>query len=364
MAKAEFCFKMLLFVCCLLFRFSTEAGAADCGGEIVSEGEGSIEFNGSPGLDTNECIWTIYTIEHSRVTAKFEASCGGDIKTKGGTVSSPFYPDSYLKGGECTWTIGTYLGTVFSSNFDLFELRYAEDSVQVGNDESDGEPDMGWYTNDNPPGTVNNTEENTMWISLKAHDLPEKNGTEPCGFQLIFDGSQNGIYPNKDAVYTWDIHCPNESYVLGMFVDFSLYTFDRVRIFDGDESESFIEYQGRQGLDEQFNTTGNKMVVQLFTAKDYAKGFGRFELNFEARLLATTEIITGCSGTVVSPFYPLPYPMNVQYTTEILTPPGTIMSLEFTELTLRNGDNVSVYDQDGHLLAGYQSEKDLEMLET
>ncbi|XP_070571250.1 cubilin-like [Ptychodera flava] len=339
MAKAKICFKMLLFICCLLFRFSTEA------------------------------------------------ACGGDIKTKGGTVSSPFYPDSYLKGGECTWTIGTYQGTVFSSNFDHFELRYSEDSVQIRNDESDGEPGIGRYTNDNPPGTVNDTEENKMWISLKAHDLPEKNGTEPCGFRLMLNviggnggdiygqrgfilspgnlkGSHRGIYPDKDAVYTWNIHCPNGSYVLGMFVDFSLSTFDKVSIFDGDESEPFIEYQGYQGQDEQFNTTGNKMVVQLFTIKDYAKGFGRFELNFEARLLSTTETVTGCSGTVVSPFYPLPYPMNVQYTTEISTPSGTIMNLEFTELMLRNGDNVSVYDQDGRLLAGYQSEKDLEMLET
>ncbi|XP_070571246.1 cubilin-like [Ptychodera flava] len=457
-----FSLKMLLIVFCLLLRI-TSGEEMDCGGEVISEGRGSIEFRGTPGLDTNECIWTIYISEQSKVTAKIEActlavetdgsyemsyievrdgenaddplignythwdcsssessisigyastnamwirlvsptitdediyfdlqfdACGGNIKTKGGSVSSPFYPDSYLKGGNCTWTINTYQGTVFSSSFEEFKLRYSEDSIEIGNDVSNGEADIGRYTNDDHPWTVNNTESNTMWITLIAFELPEKDGTGPFFFQLelkviggnggdIFGqkgfivspgnpkGSERGIYPNADATYTWNIYSPNGTFVLGRFVDFSLYTWDKVSIFDGDESEPFIEYQHSHGQDEQFNATGNKMVIQLYTVKDEeGKGYGRFELHFEGLLQSTTEEVTGYNGTVHSPLYPLPYPMNVQYTTKISTPSGTIMALEFIELTLRTGDNVSVYDQDGQLLAGYKSGEDLGVLET
>ncbi|XP_070571251.1 cubilin-like [Ptychodera flava] len=430
-----------------------------CGCDIHAE-KGIIEFTGSPGLDTDQCIWTIYTLEKSKVTAKLLGcnlivdrdngsyamsyievrdgksaddplignythwdcslsempmgigyassnamwirlvsptivdeqvyfdllfdSCGGDLKIKEGSVSSPFYPDSYLESGECTWTIGAYQGTVFSSTFEWFELRNSADSVEIGNDVSNGEPDIGRYTNVDPPGTVNDdSESNTMWIQLKSFNFPDQNGTESYGFFLRLQAiggtggdvfGQTGYvyspghplrsYPNDDTIYTWNIYSPNGTFITGTFVDFALYTFDTVFILDSDSEEPFRVYRGLEGHGEQFNTTGNKMVIELHTTTTSSEGYGRFELHFQAQLMSTMEAVSGYNGTVCSPLYPLPYPMNVVYTTKLSTPQGTIMNVQFTELKLRTGDNVSVYDQEGSLLAGYQSEEDLQILET
>ncbi|XP_070579170.1 uncharacterized protein [Ptychodera flava] len=74
---------------------------------------------------------------------------------------------------------------------------------------------------------------------------------------------------------------------------------------------------------------------------------------FSAKFVATEEYVTSYNGSVFSPLHPFPYPTNITYTTKISTPEGTVVTLGFTELHLRRGDNVSVYDDGAKLILAF-----------
>ncbi|XP_070570713.1 seizure protein 6 homolog isoform X2 [Ptychodera flava] len=104
------------------------------------------------------------------------------------------------------------------------------------------------------------------------------------------------------------------------------------------------------------DTKGNKLWVSL-EALDLIDSDGiepcGFEMEFRSKLAATEEYVTSYNGSVFSPMYPFPYPTNITYTTKISTPEGTVVTLGFTELQLRRGDNVSVYDDGAKLIVAY-----------
>ncbi|XP_070571252.1 cubilin-like [Ptychodera flava] len=308
-----------------------------CGGNFDGK-EGTFHYEGFPGTKVGDCTWTAHTPQQSTVTAKIDScsllvsgetsgyieirdgdvtdfneahilrnvtqsdceeglvhveyttsnkmwirlhapeilqekvyfhfkfqACGGKIELLHGSITSPFYPESYVKDGACNWTVQTPHATVISANFANFTLRSSDDFVLIGNTEGAG--DIGRYSNNDTYRYIADTTKNRLWLSLQAFEFEERDLAERLGF--------------------------------------------------------------------------------------------RFE--FQAKFVATADIISGYNGSTFSPLYPLSYPTNVTFTTTISTPTrtGTIVRLEFTELNIRRGDNVSVYDDAGNLIAAYDHDNDV-----
>ncbi|XP_070570714.1 tolloid-like protein 2 [Ptychodera flava] len=294
----------------------------ECGGDVRGK-SGRIQYEGWPGSVVGNCTWEAHTNKYSTVSTKMDRcslqvssyieirdgednhaplmknitqsdciaglihvgytpsnkmsvrlisstqleqkiyfdltfhECGGVVEETSGRIQSPFYPESYVKDGMCSWEIQTPYATVISSTFHNFTLRYSEDFVQMGNVQ--GVTDIGLYKNNATPiENVADTKGNRLWVSMEALDLTDSDSIEPCGF----------------------------------------------------------------------------------------------EMEFQSKLL-TTEEYTSYNGSVFSPLYPFPYPTNITFETKISTPEGTIVSLGFTELQLRRGDNVSVYDDGAKLIVAY-----------
>ncbi|XP_017081199.1 cubilin homolog [Drosophila eugracilis] len=56
----------------------------------------------------------------------FENSCGGNITSARGSLSSPNYPDSYPSNIECVWSIKTKPGNVLEINFEAMDIVHSE----------------------------------------------------------------------------------------------------------------------------------------------------------------------------------------------------------------------------------------------
>jgi len=56
----------------------------------------------------------------------FENSCGGNITSARGSLSSPNYPDSYPANIECVWTIGARPGNALEISFEAMDIVRSE----------------------------------------------------------------------------------------------------------------------------------------------------------------------------------------------------------------------------------------------
>ena len=114
-------------------------------------------------------------------------ACDGEIIALKGTVSSPLYSEPYVRDGVCNWTTGTPQGTVISSMFSEFNLRYHEDLLEMGNVVTDGESDILQFRNNELPSGTYESTSNSKWLTLYS-ELTGRLEQEWCRFQFTFQG--------------------------------------------------------------------------------------------------------------------------------------------------------------------------------
>lgn len=104
-------------------------------------------------------------------------ACGGIYDTIRGTISSPNYPNNYLRDSECVWTIKASVGNRMSLNFIDFELEddefCNEDYVEVREKDSTG-PVLGIFCGPNLP--TNFTTGSTLWIKFRSNSVGSARG--------------------------------------------------------------------------------------------------------------------------------------------------------------------------------------------
>ena len=64
--------------------------------------------------------------------------CGGTLRTLGGLLASPSYPDSYPNDADCWWRIAAAMGHSVHLSFRAFDLETTDhcngDYLEVGTD--------------------------------------------------------------------------------------------------------------------------------------------------------------------------------------------------------------------------------------
>lgn len=103
--------------------------------------------------------------------------CGGIYDITKGTISTPTYPNNYLRDSECVWTLKASVGNHISLTFIDFELEENEfcneDYVEIRDKDSVG-PILGIFCGTNLP--TNNTISSSLWVKFRSNSLGSAKG--------------------------------------------------------------------------------------------------------------------------------------------------------------------------------------------
>lgn len=104
-------------------------------------------------------------------------ACGGNYSLIRGTISTPNYPNNYLRDSECVWILKPSVGNRLSLNFISFELEDTEfcneDYVEVREYNSTG-PLLGVFCGPNLP--PNNISGSLLWVKFRSNSLGSAKG--------------------------------------------------------------------------------------------------------------------------------------------------------------------------------------------
>ncbi|XP_030375580.1 cubilin homolog [Scaptodrosophila lebanonensis] len=146
-----------------------------------------------------------------------ENSCGGNITSARGTLTSPNYPGTYPSNIECIWWLETRQGNALELNFEALDIVSSahcnEDFLELRIGE--GGPLLGLYCDNEVPAS-SLTAQSRVWIKFRS--LP---GNTANGFKLkwnyVYDNElteSNGTIEgpptvavnNDDQPYSWRIY--------------------------------------------------------------------------------------------------------------------------------------------------------------
>lgn len=107
----------------------------------------------------------------------FLLACGGVYDMIKGTISTPNYPNNYLRDSECVWILKSSVGNRVSLNFIDFQLEEDEfcneDYVEVRENDSIGTI-LGIYCGSNLPTNV--TTSSTLWVKFRSNSIGSAKG--------------------------------------------------------------------------------------------------------------------------------------------------------------------------------------------
>ncbi|KAL7734838.1 hypothetical protein ACLKA6_011119 [Drosophila palustris] len=168
-------------------------------------------------------------------------SCGGNITSARGTLSSPNYPDSYPSNVECDWLVTPRAGNAIELNFEAMDIAKSEhcnvDFLEVRADRHG--PLLGLYCDNVLPAEplLSNT---NIWIKFRSQP-----GSSGNGFKLRWNyvhdveltNSTNGTIESPptltvrgdDQPYSWRILTSSGSVIV---LDFKEYIAG-LQLFDG-----------------------------------------------------------------------------------------------------------------------------------
>lgn len=125
-------------------------------------------------------------------------ACGGIYGVIKGTISSPNYPNNYLRDSECVWTLKASVGNRISLKFIDFVLEENEfcneDYVEVRENDSVG-PILGIFCGSNVPTNI--TLSSSFWIKFRSNSIGSAKG-----FTADFNYGKNIIVSLKNVLCT------------------------------------------------------------------------------------------------------------------------------------------------------------------
>jgi tolkin protein len=230
-------------------------------------------------------------------TASYEAVCGGDLVDESGHLESPNFPDEYLPSKECIWKITVPVGYQVALTFHSFEIENHENCVYDFLEIRDGiTPNstlIGTYCGYYPPSPLTSSS-NTLWVRFVSDGSVQKAGFS-ASYLKELDECARGL---DDCEHM----CKNTigSYTCGCKFGFELHS-------NGKECED-----------------------------------------------ACGGVLEETNGTLTSPSFPNLYPSNKHCAWEIVAPPQTRITINFTHFDLEGNnqecdyDSVEVYSKLAH----------------
>ncbi|VVC39263.1 EGF-like, conserved site,EGF-like calcium-binding domain,CUB domain,EGF domain,EGF-like calcium- [Cinara cedri] len=328
---------------------------------IVSNGPAMIiEFTGnSIGLDSFSAVYSVRSI-----------ACGGTYDIIRGTISTPNYPNNYLRDSECVWILKSSVGNRISLNFIDFQLEEDEfcneDYVEVRENDSIGTI-LGIFCGLNLPTNI--TTSSTLWVKFRSNSIGSAKGFT-ADFKYVTKNyltQKSGeisspTYPRTyrgSEDYFWTINVDVGKRIQIFLKDFMcLSSFHHLKIFDGDGIDGLILLERNNlnynnALNEAITSSYNVIFIHLI-ASSRDQGGINFVLSwtqvdglylktyypeFDQNLYTSSfdyylSKSTNESVNITSPGYPYGYSSNLNITWTIHTDSYNHIEVEFIEVDL------------------------------
>ncbi|XP_077973721.1 transmembrane protease serine 9-like isoform X1 [Styela clava] len=308
------------------------------------------------------------------------SSEGLDVTGTRGTIMSPNYPENYPNALNCKWRISTANGTRIAVKFEpFFEIEpdgtgcydYIEFSEDTGYESifCGFEPHPSWTSESNSLGVTFFTDVfvtfagfSFNWTAVDKADVTKANTTTIVAnsgtiSSLNYPDNYNNLWEEAwivdveigkfiliefDTIYGIEkgtgTTCPFDSLTFSEGVEPpSPWTFKIVICSDENHGKLLIKDDG---------------MYVVFKSDVDVTGSG-FSFNFSAidpPTCAETNYLTGTSGTVSTPMYPLPYERDLNCSWFITTPENTQVAIKFSlDFNIEDtdtcfGDYLEIYD--------------------
>ena len=116
-----------------------------------------------------------YSANDASESSYIIGACGGSLTTPNGTLTSPFYPDSYPDNADCVYTISQPNGTVIvltihsmdiediCTSTSLLDVSWLSDYLEIRDGSSAASPLLGKLCGKEIPAPIQSTQ-NQVWM--------------------------------------------------------------------------------------------------------------------------------------------------------------------------------------------------------
>ncbi|XP_040577951.1 cubilin [Lepeophtheirus salmonis] len=272
--------------------------------------------------------------------------CGGDYYTEVGFIRSPGWPENYIHGANCEWTITVPQGQQILLNITNFQLEPHEDCImdylEIRNGGYMTSPLIGKYCSNRIPPVVLSSGHQLYIKFLSDFSLSAK------GFEIFWDGTSTGCgghltavegsitspgYPmsyHENAECFWNIRVSEGSKIQIVFTDLDLEPttncrFDYVKIIDSSSIQKNSLGQFCSAKPNIILSSGN--MVRIKFRSDISYSNRGFRLHYTS--ICDNEL-TDFSGIIESPNFPSSYPHSKDCHWTIKAPRGNQIQITFS----------------------------------
>ncbi|XP_042541866.1 cubilin [Dipodomys spectabilis] len=294
------------------------------------------------------------------LTSPADLQCGGSYTNPEGEILLSDFSGPLAHGGQCIYTITLPPGEQIDLNFTHVELEGQNGCSHSYIEVRDDTTLLGKLCS-NELLTPLRSITNKVWIRFKTDASIQRASFRAayqtaCGGEVTGEGTiRSPFYPNVypgERTCRWTIYQPQSQIIHLNFTDFHVGTStncdtDYVEIgtspiLGSPENTKYCASNRPSDI-----TSMHNILYVTFVKSSSPENHG-FMAKFSTEHLACGEVLTGSTGTIVSPGSPV-YPNGVNCTWNILVQPGHLIRFEFKKFHLEfhsncTKDYLEVYD--------------------
>jgi len=283
--------------------------------------------------------------------------CGGSLTGQVGMFQSPFHPNVYPHGVNCTWFIAVLPGYIIRLTFTAFSLEMSSncyfDYVQVFDNYTNSGA-LGKFCGSTLPPVVTSTDNVLTVMFVSDHSIAHEgfsanyvalNSSTVCGGELrdniglIRSPNYPGNYPHNRQC-EWTIVMPTGRQILLNITDFIMEShptcrWDYLEIRNGGFATSPLigKYCGTS-VDQTIVSHGNRLYLKFAT--DASSNHRGFQISYDGTLSGCGGELRATTGSFVSPNFPQPYGRDIECVWQIIVANGSTIRLHFVEFEIES----------------------------
>ncbi|CAL1544201.1 unnamed protein product [Lymnaea stagnalis] len=292
----------------------------------------------------NVCVCPVNTYYHS-CTASCVLNCNAATNNPSGQIVSHDYPYNYPNYELCMWTLRGTSNVYYVISISYMDIEYSYncslDSLKIYDVKPNGNTQLAMFCNGKDTSKhIVATTSNSMLVVFKTDHSVQGRGfsgyyrsfaynatiTEPRRGYIASPG-----YPLKypgNSYFSWTITGTPGSFISLIILNLSIEnTYEHINIYDGDNinTRTLAHMDSNSVSQPVFMSTGSSLhiVFRSDSSFEYSGLLASYEIN------ECQTILTGTSGDIVSPGYPLNYVENLSCSWTVNTDPNTIIFLRF-----------------------------------
>ncbi|KAJ8727242.1 hypothetical protein PYW08_015639 [Mythimna loreyi] len=271
--------------------------------------------------------------------------CGGTLTSPSGSVTSPNYPNDYNENAECFYKIVTNEGSRIRISFTELDLERTpncrDDYVEIFDGRDTSATVLGKHCYMSPDLATIETTTNYAYVKFRS-DVYQGGKGFLFNYQTICNNNVTGRYgviesPGYPSNYPPNLNC--------------LWTITVPKVLDGDDNSAPLigEYCGKK-VPPMIVSRGSALTIEFGSYTGRVTGM--FAAHYSPLSNACGGALTSEEGTIASPNYPGPYPVNTDCEWVLKSSPGNSAYVQFERFDLEfsegcNDDYVEIRETNG-----------------